>query len=71
MGITGRAIAIASMTAGATGASLLAHVVELRTLYVGMGIATLLVAAVLGPRLAARAGPRRPVRSNVLADRCL
>ena len=51
VGITGRAIAIASMTAGATGASLLANVVELRTLYVGMGIATLLVAAVLGPRL--------------------
>jgi predicted MFS family arabinose efflux permease len=51
VGITGRAIAIASMTAGATGASLLAHVVELRTLYVGMGIATLLVAVVMGPRL--------------------
>jgi predicted MFS family arabinose efflux permease len=51
VGITGRAIAIASMTAGATGASLLAHVVELRTLYTGMGIATLLVAAALGPRL--------------------
>ena len=51
VGITGRAIAIASMTAGATGASLLANVVDLRTLYVGMGIATLLVAAVLGPRL--------------------
>jgi MFS family permease len=51
VGITGRAIAIASMTAGATGASLLAHVVELRTLYAGMGIATLLVAVVLGPRL--------------------
>jgi predicted MFS family arabinose efflux permease len=51
VGITGRAIAIGSMTAGATGASLLAHVVELRTLYVGMGIATLLVAVVLGPRL--------------------
>jgi hypothetical protein len=39
------------MTAGAGGASLLAHVVDLRTLYAGMGIATLLVAAVLGPRL--------------------
>jgi predicted MFS family arabinose efflux permease len=51
VGITGRAIAIASMTAGATVASLLAHVVGLRTLYTGMGIATLLVAAVLGPRL--------------------
>ena len=51
VGITGRAIAIASMTAGATGASLLAHVVELRTLYTGMGVATLLVAAALGPRL--------------------
>jgi MFS family permease len=51
VGITGRAVAIGSMTAGAGGASLLAHVVELRTLYVGMGIATLLVAAVLGPRL--------------------
>ncbi|MDX6628128.1 MAG: hypothetical protein QOH00_374 [Gaiellales bacterium] len=51
VGITGRAIAIGSMTAGATGASLLAHVVELRTLYVGMGIATLIVAVVLGPRL--------------------
>ena len=51
VGITGRAIAIGSMTAGATGASLLAHVVELRTLYVGMGIATLLVAVVMGPRL--------------------
>jgi predicted MFS family arabinose efflux permease len=51
VGITGRAIAIASMTAGATGASLLAHVVDLRTLYAGMGVATLLVAAVLGPRL--------------------
>ena len=51
VGITGRAIAIASMTAGATGASLLAHVVELRTLYTGMGIATLLVAVALGPRL--------------------
>jgi predicted MFS family arabinose efflux permease len=51
VGITGRAIAIGSMTAGAGGASLLAHVVELRTLYVGMGIATLLVAATLGPRL--------------------
>ena len=34
VGITGRAIAIGSMTAGATGASLLAHVVELRTLYI-------------------------------------
>jgi predicted MFS family arabinose efflux permease len=51
VGITGRAIAIASMTVGATGASLLANVVELRTLYAGMGIATLLVAAVMGPRL--------------------
>jgi MFS family permease len=51
VGITGRAIAIGSMTVGATGASLLAHVVELRTLYVGMGIATLLVAVALGPRL--------------------
>jgi predicted MFS family arabinose efflux permease len=51
VGITGRAIAIASMTAGATCASLLAHVVELRTLYTGMGIATLLVAVALGPRL--------------------
>lgn len=51
VGITGRAIAIASMTAGATCASLLAHIVELRTLYVGMGIATLLVGVVMGPRL--------------------
>jgi MFS family permease len=51
VGITGRAVAIASMTVGATGASLLAHVVELRTLYMGMGIATLLVAVALGPRL--------------------
>jgi MFS family permease len=51
VGITGRAIAIASMTVGATGASLLANVIALRTLYVGMGIATLLVAAALGPRL--------------------
>jgi hypothetical protein len=51
VGITGRAIAIASMTAGATTASLLAHVVDLRTLYVAMGIATLLVAVVAGPRL--------------------
>ena len=51
VGITGRAIAIASMTAGATGASLAANVVPLRTLYVVMGVATLLVAVVLGPRL--------------------
>jgi MFS family permease len=51
VGITGRAIAIGSMTVGATGASLLAHVVDLRTLYIGMGIATLLVAVVLGPKL--------------------
>jgi MFS family permease len=51
VGITGRAIAIASMTGGATGASLLAHVVGLRTLYLGMGVATLLVAVALGPRL--------------------
>jgi predicted MFS family arabinose efflux permease len=51
VGITCRAVAIGSMTAGATCASLLAHVVELRTLYAGMGIATLLVAVVLGPRL--------------------
>ena len=51
VGITGRAIAIASMTAGASGASLLAHFVDLRTLYIGMGIATLLVAVSLGPRL--------------------
>ncbi len=51
VGITGRAIAIASMTAGATGSSLLAHIVGLRTLYVGMGVATLLVAVALGPRL--------------------
>jgi MFS family permease len=51
VGITGRAIAIASMTAGATGASLLAHVVGLRTLYAAMGVATLLVALALGPRL--------------------
>jgi MFS family permease len=64
VGITGRAIAIASMTVGATGASLLAHVVELRTLYVGMGSATLLVAVVMGPRLlrepAAVAAPASP-----------
>ena len=39
------------MTAGATGASLLANFVDLRALYVGMGIATLLVAVALGPRL--------------------
>jgi predicted MFS family arabinose efflux permease len=51
VGITGRAIAIASMTAGAIGASLLADVVGLRTLYAAMGVATLLVAVVLGPRL--------------------
>jgi MFS family permease len=51
VGITGRAIAIASMTAGATGASLLANVVGLRTLYAAMGVATLLVAVALGPRL--------------------
>jgi len=51
VGITGRAIAIASMTAGATGASVLAQVVGLRALYAAMGIATLLVAIVLGPRL--------------------
>jgi MFS family permease len=51
VGITGRAIAIASMTAGATCASLLAHVIGLRTLYAGMGITTLLVAVALGPRL--------------------
>jgi MFS family permease len=57
VGITGRAIAIASMTVGATTASLLAHVVELRTLYAGMGCATLLVAAVLGPRLLRREAP--------------
>ena len=62
VGITGRAIAIASMTAGATCASLLAHVVALRTLYVGMGIATLLVAAVLGPRLL-----RKPARISAAA----
>ncbi len=64
VGITGRAIAIGSMTAGATGASLLAHVVDLRTLYIGMGIATLLVAVVLGPEAAERAArsalPRAP-----------
>jgi MFS family permease len=59
VGITGRAIAIASMTAGATGASLLANVIALRTLYVGMGIATLLVAIVLGPRLLR--GPSRVI----------
>ena len=74
VGITGRAIAIASMTAGATSASLLAHVVELRTLYVGMGIATLLVAVALGPRLlrgpAAMAVPgRRLARERALRDR--
>ncbi len=57
VGITGRAIAMGSMTAGATGASLLAHVVELRTLYYGMGVATLLVAVVLGPRLLRRPTP--------------
>ena len=51
VGITGRAIAIASMTVGATIASLLANVVDLRALYVGMGVATLLVAVVAGPRL--------------------
>ncbi len=51
VGITGRAIAVGSMTVGATGASLLAHVVDLRALYVGIGLATLLVAVVLGPRL--------------------
>jgi MFS family permease len=51
VGITGRAIAIASMTAGAIGASLAANVVPLRTLYFVMGVATLLVALVLGPRL--------------------
>jgi predicted MFS family arabinose efflux permease len=51
VGITGRAIAIASMTAGATGASLAANVVPLRTLYIVMGVATLLVALMLGPRL--------------------
>ena len=57
VGITGRAIAIASMTAGATGASLLAHAVGLRALYAGMGVATLLVAVVLGPRLVRGASP--------------
>jgi predicted MFS family arabinose efflux permease len=57
VGITGRAIAIASMTAGATGASLAANVVPLRTLYIVMGVATLLVALVLGPRLVR--GPAR------------
>jgi MFS family permease len=57
VGITGRAIAIASMTAGATGASLLAHVVDLRTLYVAMGVATLLVAVVMGPRLLREPAP--------------
>ena len=51
VGITGRAIAIASMTVGATIASLLANVVDLRELYVGIGVATLLVAVVAGPRL--------------------
>jgi hypothetical protein len=52
------------MTAGATGASLLAHVVELRTLYAGMGIATLLVAVVLGPRLLRG---ERPVTAAVIS----
>jgi predicted MFS family arabinose efflux permease len=51
VGITGRAIAIGSMTAGATIASLLANVVGLRTLYVGIGVATLLVGLYAGPRL--------------------
>ena len=64
VGITGRAIAIASMTAGATCASLLAHVVELRTLYAGMGIATLLVAVVMGPRLL-RAPARVAASANI------
>jgi predicted MFS family arabinose efflux permease len=57
VGITGRAIAVGSMTAGATGASVLAQFVELRALYAGMGVATLLVAAVLGPRLVRGPGP--------------
>jgi predicted MFS family arabinose efflux permease len=51
VGITGRAIAIGSMTAGATTASLLANVVDLRAIYVAMGIATMLVAVTMGPRL--------------------
>jgi MFS family permease len=63
VGITGRAIAIASMTVGATGASLAANVVPLRTLYIVMGVATLLVALVLGPRLV-RAPARVPASAN-------
>ena len=63
VGITGRAIAMGSMTAGATGASLLAHVVELRTLYYAMGVATLLVAVVLGPRLLRGPAPPAGIRS--------
>ena len=59
VGITGRAIAIASMTAGRRARACSRNVVDLRTLYVGMGVATLLVAVVLGPQLLRCARPRR------------
>jgi MFS family permease len=68
VGITGRAIAIASMTAGATCASLLAHVVDLRALYIGMGVATLLVAVAFGPKLLSAASALGAPASSPAGD---
>ncbi len=68
VGITGRAIAIASMTAGATGASLLANVVELRTLYVGHGNRNAARRRRARPAASARARPGRPERPVMQID---
>jgi MFS family permease len=53
VGITGRMIAVGAMTVGGLIASGVAELVPLRTLYVGVGVATLLVAAWAVPALMA------------------
>ena len=51
VGITGRAVAFASMMVGSLVASAIASVVPLRSLYLGVGIAALVVSAWAVPRL--------------------
>ena len=51
VGITGRMIAVGAMTVGSLVASGLAELIALRTLYAGVGIATLLIAVWAVPAL--------------------
>lgn len=51
VGITGRAIAFTSMTAGSLAATALASLVPLRDLYLGVGVAALVIAAWAVPAL--------------------